>query len=260
MSAGPLVTTAWLHDHLDDDNMRIVDIRGHVLPPNAPPPHYFNHYEDYLVSHIPGAVFVDWVYEITDPTDLHHARIAPPARFAEVMARRGISDQTFVVAYDDAGSMFAARLWWALNYYGHTRVAVLDGGWNKWAEGRPVTDALPTIAPAAFTARPQPAWVRTGDQVMARLGTSTRLIDVRTPPGVQRRMVARCAIWPYPRCSQPAARLVGEPRWHADQPGATTSEVGSAGDSRSGRRVRDLLQRRCEAERSAYCAAGSRFP
>jgi len=182
MSAGPLVTTAWLHDHLDDDNMRIVDIRGHVLPPNAPPPHYFNHYEDYLVSHIPGAVFVDWVYEITDPTDLHHARIAPPARFAEVMARRGISDQTFVVAYDDAGSMFAARLWWALNYYGHTRVAVLDGGWNKWvAEGRPVTDALPTIAPAAFTARPQPAWVRTGDQVMARLGTSTRLIDVRTP-------------------------------------------------------------------------------
>jgi thiosulfate/3-mercaptopyruvate sulfurtransferase len=182
MSEGPLVTTAWLHDHLGDVDLRIVDIRGHVLPPNVPPPHYFNHYEDYLVSHIPGAVFVDWVYEITDPADPHHARIAPPARFAEVMARCGIGDDTFVVAYDDAGSMFAARLWWALNYYGHSRAAVLDGGWHKWvAEGRPVTSELPTIAPAVFTPKPQLAWLRTADQVMAGLATSMWLIDMRTP-------------------------------------------------------------------------------
>jgi|YNPBryulayer2012_1023412.scaffolds.fasta_scaffold00414_5 thiosulfate/3-mercaptopyruvate sulfurtransferase len=182
MSAGPLVTTAWLHEHLGAADLRVVDIRGHVLPPNVPPPHYFSHREDYLISHIPGAVFVDWVHEITDPDDPRHARIAPPVRFAEVMVRCGISNQTFVVAYDDAGSMFAARLWWALNYYGHTRVAVLDGGWNKWvAEGRPVTDKLPRIATTVFTPRPQPAWMRTADQVMARLDTSTRLIDVRTP-------------------------------------------------------------------------------
>lgn len=182
MSEGPLLTTAWVHDHLGDADLRIVDIRGRVLPPNVPPPHYFNHREDYLASHIPGAVFVDWVHEITDPADPRHARIAPPARFAEVMGRCGVSDDTLVVAYDDAGSMFAARLWWALNYYGHPRAAVLDGGWRKWvAEGRPVTNTLPTIAPAIFTPRPQPDWVRTADQVMAGLGTPMRLIDLRTP-------------------------------------------------------------------------------
>lgn len=77
MSGGPLLTTAWVHDHLGDADLRIVDIRGRVLPPNVPPPHYFNHREDYLASHIPGAVFVDWSTEITDPADPRHARIAP---------------------------------------------------------------------------------------------------------------------------------------------------------------------------------------
>jgi thiosulfate/3-mercaptopyruvate sulfurtransferase len=182
MTRHPLVTTEWLQAHLGDDNLRIVDIRGHVIPPTEPLPHYFNHYEDYVKSHIPGAVFVDWVHEITDPADPRHARIAPPERFAEVMSRCGIGDESFVVAYDDAAGMFAARLWWALNYYGHPSVAVLDGGWNKWiAEGRPITAALPTIAPAIFTPRPQPEWIRTGDQVMARLHSSTRLVDVRSP-------------------------------------------------------------------------------
>lgn len=178
----PLVTTDWLHHHLDDPDLRIVDIRGHVLPPTDPPPHYFNHYADYLERHIPGAVFIDWVREITDPADPRHARIAPPERFAAVMHRAGIADDTFVVAYDDAAGMFAARLWWALNYYGHPRVAVLDGGWNKWiAEGRPTTNRVPAIRPGAFMPRPQPDWVRTGDQVLTRLNTATKLVDLRSP-------------------------------------------------------------------------------
>lgn len=182
MPEHPLVTTEWLHAHLHDGRIRIVDIRGHVLPPTEPLPHYFNHYDDYVKSHIPGAIFVDWVHEITDPADPRHARIAPPERFAAVMRRCGVGDDTFVVAYDDAGSMFAARLWWALNYYGHSAVAVLDGGWGKWvAEGRPVTAEVPEIAPADFTPRPQPAWMRTGDQVMAALGSPVRLVDVRSP-------------------------------------------------------------------------------
>ncbi|MDW8351008.1 MAG: sulfurtransferase [Anaerolineae bacterium] len=177
-----LVTTEWLHAHLRDDRLRIVDIRGHVLPPTEPPPHYFNHYDDYVKQHIPGAVFVDWVYEITDPADPRHARIAPPERFAALMQRCGIGDDTFVVAYDDAASMFAARLWWALNYYGHPAVAVLDGGWHKWvAEGRPVTAEIVEVAPATFTPRPQPAWIRSADQVMAALGSPVQLVDVRSP-------------------------------------------------------------------------------
>lgn len=127
-----LVTTDWLADHLNEAQVRVIDIRGHVLPASAPKPHYFNHRADYDVSHLPGAVFIDWVLEITDPVDPRHAQIAPPDRFAAVMRQAGISGDTQVIAYDDAQGMFAARLWWALNYYGHSRVAILDGGWQKW--------------------------------------------------------------------------------------------------------------------------------
>jgi thiosulfate/3-mercaptopyruvate sulfurtransferase len=177
-----LVSTAWLAEHLSAPDLRVVDIRGHVLPAAEPPPHYFNHYADYLVSHIPNAVFIDWVHEITDPADPRHAQIAPPERFAAAMQRAGIGDQTFVVAYDDAGGMFAARLWWALNYYGHSQVAVLDGGWQRWiAETRPVSAELPHVAPTVFTARPDPNWYRDGAQVLAALHAQARLVDMRSP-------------------------------------------------------------------------------
>jgi thiosulfate/3-mercaptopyruvate sulfurtransferase len=177
-----LVTTDWLENHLSDTNLRIVDIRGHVVPASEPTPHYFNHHDAYLVSHIPGAVFVDWVHEITDPNDPHHAQIAKPERYAAVMSRIGIDEQTLVIAYDDSGGMFAARLWWSLNYYGHTRVAVLDGGWDKWiAEGRPTTAAIPQIAPAQFVATPNPQIYRNATQVLDALNTSTKLLDVRSP-------------------------------------------------------------------------------
>ncbi|MBZ0287408.1 MAG: sulfurtransferase [Anaerolineae bacterium] len=181
MSDQLLVTTDWLAQHLSDPNMRIVDIRGHVLPANQPTPHYFNHHDDYLKSHIPGAVFVDWVQEITDPGDLRHAQIAKPERYAAVMSRIGIDGDTLVVAYDDAGGMFAARLWWSLNYYGHTQVVVLDGGWQKWiGEGRPVTAEIPIVAAKMFVARPNPAIYRNAEQVLNALNSPTKLLDVRS--------------------------------------------------------------------------------
>jgi thiosulfate/3-mercaptopyruvate sulfurtransferase len=182
MSDPLLVTTDWLAAHLDDPALRIVDIRGHVIPASNPPPHYFNHRADYDQSHIPGAVFIDWVHEITDPDDPRHAQIARPERYAAVMRRNGISADTFVIAYDDAAGMFAARLWWSLHYYGHTHVSVLDGGWNKWmAEGRPVTADVPSFPATTFTAHANPAIYRNGAQIEAALHTSTLLVDVRSP-------------------------------------------------------------------------------
>ena len=175
------VSTEWLTAHLDDPNVRVVDIRGHVISASEPPPHYFNHQADYDKSHIPGAVFVDWVNEITDPDDPRHAQIAKPERYADVITKLGITPDTTVVAYDDASGMFAARMWWSLNYYGHSKVAILDGGWQKWVkENRPVTALLPTIMPKPFTAQPNPAWRRTSAQVLSVLGSATKLLDLRS--------------------------------------------------------------------------------
>jgi thiosulfate/3-mercaptopyruvate sulfurtransferase len=72
------------------------------------------------------------------------------------------------VVYDHAGGQFATRLWWALTYYGHDEVSVLDGGWKKWtAEGRPTTSELPVTEPAAFTPRPKEGWRKEADEVLA---------------------------------------------------------------------------------------------
>src|SRR5262245_21373423 len=143
MPLEPLVTTNWLAEHLRDLNVRVVDIRGFVTTkPEAPGVEkavYRGARERYLAGHIPGASYVDWTTDITDPLDPVPAQIAPPERYAEAMSGRGIGNDRAVIAVDHAGGQFATRLWWALRHYGHDDVAVLDGGWNRWVdEGREI--------------------------------------------------------------------------------------------------------------------------
>ncbi len=69
----PLVTTGWLAAHLEDDNLRVVDIRGYVdktdLGEGRQKAEYLAAREEYEEAHIPGAVYVDWTSDITDPDD-----------------------------------------------------------------------------------------------------------------------------------------------------------------------------------------------
>ncbi len=175
-----LVSTDWLYEHLNDDNIRIVDIRGRVMPASDPLPHYYAHRESYEEGHLPSAVFVDWTKDIV-AHDSPSQDIADPQAFADMMQQLGIGDEHLVIAYDDAGGIFSARLWWALNYYGHEKVAVLDGGWQKWQrEAKPVTSekTIPTLA--VFTPIIQEGWRVTAQDILSRNAT-TPLIDVRTP-------------------------------------------------------------------------------
>lgn len=173
------VEPSWLAEHLNDPAVRVIDIRGRVLPPSEPKPHYYSHHDDYLKSHIPGAAFVNWNYDLTDPADGRRGRLTTPDLFSGLMGRLGVHDSTHVVAYDDAGGMFASRLWWSLNYYGHTQVSVLRGGWQRWlSEGRPASTAMPNPVPSSFTVRPQPALFRAADDIARGAGL---LLDVRTP-------------------------------------------------------------------------------
>ena len=186
----PLVSTDWLAAHVGararenddrDDALRIVDIRGRVLPAGTAGKRYFAKREDYDAAHIPGAVFVDWTSDIVDPNDEIPSQIAPPDRFAALMLALGIGDLTSVVAYDDYNTIFASRFAWALRYYGHEAVRVLDGGWARWAsEKRPTDEGVPHPFPARFTPRVQPALRRVADEVQAKLGDpSVLLIDAR---------------------------------------------------------------------------------
>jgi thiosulfate/3-mercaptopyruvate sulfurtransferase len=185
MADDPLVSTDWLQDHLEDPDLRVVDIRGYVttrpLEPGVEEATYRGAEDEYLAGHIPGAVFVDWTTDIVDPDDPVPAQIAPAARFAEAMSRRGIGDATRVVAVDHMGGQFATRLWWALTYFGHDAVSVLDGGWNRWVEEeRPVETGPVSVPPAVFHAKPRAEMRATAADVLAWLGQpDLQLLDAR---------------------------------------------------------------------------------
>ena len=172
---GPLVTTAWLADHLDDDRVRVVDCRWYLRP--------FDERcgdDEYRAGHIPGAVHLRWDTQLADP-DRSASMLAPPERFAAAMSRAGIGDDTFVVTYDDHHVPVAARVWWALRAYGHDAVAVLDGGITRWTtEGRPLSTAVPAVAPATFTATLRSDRYATKQDVLEAVASgSSALVDAR---------------------------------------------------------------------------------
>lgn len=180
--SSPLVSTSWLEKHLNEPDLRIVELRGKVLPPTDPPPHYFTDRAGYEAGHIPNAAFVDWQVDIVEPGSPSND-VASPERFAALMGDLGISNDTTVVIYDNAASMFACRLRWALRYYGHERVFILDGGWDKWrSEGRLVSAAIPQFESAVFEPRENAELKATAADILARVKSGAmQLIDVRSP-------------------------------------------------------------------------------
>lgn len=180
-----VVSTSWLEERLSAPGLAVVDIRGYVrttdLGNGRQHADYVAARDEYAAGHIPGSVFVDWTVDIVDPASPVKAQIAPPARFAQAMATRGIGNATGVVAVDHTGGHFATRLWWALRYYGHDRVAVLDGGFNKWAaEGRPLTTEMPSPDRATFVPAPRPKLrVEPAEILAAIAGGSARVVDAR---------------------------------------------------------------------------------
>lgn len=180
-----LVTTAWLAEHLDDPNVRVLDVRGYIHHTAAPDGTLVVTYEaaraDYEAGHLPGAAFVDWTVDIVDPDDPVPVQVAPPDRLAVLFGRLGLTPATHIVVYDHAGATLATRLWWVLTYAGHERVSLLDGGFARWtAAGRPVTTAVPTFAPTTYQPAIQADRRVTAEQTLAASQTGAALlIDAR---------------------------------------------------------------------------------
>ncbi|MQF86685.1 MAG: sulfurtransferase [SAR202 cluster bacterium] len=124
-----LVDALWLSDHLTEDSVRVIEMAQDD--------------EQFLQGHIPGAVLSPtWQIKGSKNTRL----VAPPPEAKNWFESVGIGDDTLVVAYDRFSSRDAARLWWVLNYYGHSNVKILDGGWNSWTSLQlPVESGLKVV-------------------------------------------------------------------------------------------------------------------
>ncbi|MGN9841636.1 sulfurtransferase [Nonomuraea sp. H19] len=165
----PLITPAELAALGD---VTVLDVRWRLGgPPGV---------ELYREGHLEGAVYCDLDTDLAAPPGEGGRHPLPEAEaFQRAMRRLGVRDGRPVVVYDDAGSTVAARAWWALRYFGHQDVRVLDGGLAAWTEaGLPATKEAPVPAEGDFTARPGGMPVLAAAEAGA-LATEGVLLDAR---------------------------------------------------------------------------------
>jgi thiosulfate/3-mercaptopyruvate sulfurtransferase len=170
-----LVDTQWVQDHLDDPGVRIVEVDENPAL--------------YAEAHIPGAIGFDWKKDLQDQVKRD---FLGPEEFGELFGSRGISNDHTIVLYGDRNNWFAAYTYWYLKYYGHDAVKLVNGPREKWiAEDRPTTTDVPSHAPATFNAQAGDDAIRAKrDEVLAALGSSTKLVDVRSPQEFSGELIA----------------------------------------------------------------------
>jgi thiosulfate/3-mercaptopyruvate sulfurtransferase len=172
---GPLVNSAWLEANLDQQRVRILDVRGRH--PSSSLPHAKR--VEYADGHIPGAIFIDWEKDFVDVADPVPYQIASSDAFARRAGELGINQGDLVVTYDDYYGIFAARVAWSFRFFG-AEARVLDGGWRSWLdEGRPTAAAVVERPAATFTTRVRTPLRRSLGDVEAALVNGATLVDAR---------------------------------------------------------------------------------
>jgi thiosulfate/3-mercaptopyruvate sulfurtransferase len=161
-----LVDTDWVAQHLNDPQVRIVESDEDVLL--------------YEVGHIPGAVKLDWHTDQQDPVVRDFVN---KAGFEQLLAARGIANDTTVVFYGDRNNWYAAYTYWLFKMYGHADCRIMNGGRAKWeAEGRELVRDTPTYPSTTYHAQEPDLTLRAfRDQVLVQMQAGRPLVDVRSP-------------------------------------------------------------------------------
>lgn len=162
-----LVDTAWLTQHLNDPNVRIVEVDVDTAL--------------YEKGHIPNAVAWNWTTELND--QVRRDIISKP-QLEALLSRSGIKPETTVILYGDNNNWFAAFGAWILEYYGHDNVKILDGGRRKWETERlALVGDVPHVTPTTYHVKHVREELRATRDLVLQLATTKRapLIDVRSP-------------------------------------------------------------------------------
>ena len=176
-SSGHLMSVEDLHQRIDDPSLVVVDCRFALTEPEKGK-------SDYVEGHIPGAVYAHLDHDLAAPARPETGRhpLPDPRRFERTLRRWGVSNDSEVVAYDDASGALAARLWWLLRWMGHSGVAVLNGGFEAWlAAELPVQKRIPQPESGSFRGDPDHSMVIDAEELQQRLDDDSGhlLVDAR---------------------------------------------------------------------------------
>lgn len=165
-----LVNTQWLSNHLQDDNIVIVDCQWDE---NA-----------YIKAHIPYAIMRPGHSYLKSEQNGELGKFLPGEdEFLRLMAKMGIDSNTEVICYDEWDNHFATRLWWLLKYYGHKKVRLLNGGWQAWvAAGLPVSCTVtePKAAARPYSVHENPSINITLEELLETYDNrDVQILDVR---------------------------------------------------------------------------------
>lgn len=171
-----IISAQQLAEIIHNDDVRVFDCRFALKDPQGG-------LKNYLAGHIPGAQFADMDTQLSSPMTETSGRHPLPAAdtFLAQLRAWGVSNSTQLIAYDDISGAFAARLWWLMRWMGHTRVAVLDGGLQKWTEsGQPLSQEEASYSKGDFSGRANLDWVIDINSVCTELDADNiTLIDAR---------------------------------------------------------------------------------
>ena len=165
-----LVSTDWLAQHLGEKDLAVVDCSWFMPAAGR------SGRDEYLAAHIPGARFLD-IDEVADKSNPAPHSLPSPAEFSDAMQQLGINRDDRIVVYDNSPVRTAARGWFMLRHFGAAKVAILDGGLQKWlAENRPTESGEPPPRRSRFAAVERDELV-TKEQLIA--GTGLPWADAR---------------------------------------------------------------------------------
>ena len=167
-----LKTPEWLADNFGQ--VVVVDA-SYYLPTQKRDPK-----AEYLVAHIPGAVFFDLNGICDESTELPHM-LPGPDQFADAVGKLGIADTDSIVVYDGTGLYSAPRVWWTFRIFGAKNVYVLDGGLPAWKTAGGKTEAGEVKRPPAkFKATMDTGAVAMVSDVQVALNDgSAQVVDAR---------------------------------------------------------------------------------
>jgi thiosulfate/3-mercaptopyruvate sulfurtransferase len=171
----PIVSVKWLHEHLDDSDLIVLDASQQVNQAKVEP-----QFQDIQIK---AARYFDIKNDFSDTTNPLPNTLPTPEGFTKAARKLGINNDSIIVVYDSLGIYSSPRAWWLFKIMGHSTVLVLDGGLPEWAKQGYSVEKIEKrdYALGNFESKFKPELFKTKEQILENIDTKEAvLIDARS--------------------------------------------------------------------------------